>query len=61
MLTNVFVGQEVQRAVEKIKPNYGSEEWLVGREEVNLPEEEEEEPLPPRVPTPPHCRYLEEC
>lgn len=61
VLTKVFTGQEIQRAAEKVKPYNGSEEWLVGAQEINLPEEEEEEePSPPRVRRPPR-RYTEEC
>ncbi len=57
VLTNVFTGQEIQRAAEKVKLYNGSEKWLVGAQEINFPEEEDE-PVPPRVRRPP-CTLIE--
>ncbi len=62
ILQNIFDGKEIQRAAEKVKvkPYFGSEEWLMGMQEVNVQEEEDAEPLPPRQRKAPH-RYIEEC
>ncbi len=60
VLENVFDERILQRAVEKVKPCCGSEEWITGPREVIMPEENEPEHLPPRVRRSPR-RYVEEC
>ena len=61
LVENVFTGKTLQRAAEKVKPYYGSSQWLLEMEEkLIIPEEEENEPLPPRVRRPPR-RLIEEC
>ena len=60
LLENVFTRQKVQRAAEKIKPYVGKEKWLLASLEVSCDEEDNDEPLPPRLRNRPR-RYIEEC
>ena len=60
LLENIFTGQKVQRAAEKIKPYVGKEEWLLAPLEVSCAEENRDEPMPPRLRNRPR-RIIEEC
>ena len=63
VVENLFTGQLVQRAAEKIKPYVGQAQWLCELDErVVVPEEDEcvSERLPARVRRPPR-RRIEEC
>ncbi len=40
----MFDRWEIQRAAEKIKPHCGSEEWVIGLQEISVAEEDREEP-----------------
>ena len=60
LLENVFTGQKVQRAAEKVKPYVGKEEWLLAPLEVSCAKEDNDEPMPPRLRNRPR-RYIEEC
>jgi len=46
MVQNPFTGQQVQRAAEKVKPYYGSEEWLLEPQDTTFTTDLETEPVP---------------
>lgn len=60
ILQNLFDGKEIQRAAEIVMPCCGSEEWLMGEQEMSMHEDEEAEPLSPRHRRAPR-RYTKEC
>ena len=62
ILVNPVTGQRLQRAADKLKVHYGSEEWLLHprSEEPEEDPDEAVEPLPPRIRRPPR-RLITEC
>ena len=59
VLENVFTGQLVQRAAEKVKPYWESGPWIMPQPEMCVPEATPEA-VPARDRRPPR-RYIEEC
>ena len=62
ILVHPITGQRLQRAADKLKVHYGSDEWILQprSEEPEQDPDEDVEPLPPRIRRPPR-RLITEC
>ena len=60
LVKDPFTGHQLQRAAEKVKPFYGSEEYVVEPQDTVFQADVETEVLPPRVRNRPK-RLIEEC
>ena len=62
ILVHPITGQRLQRAANKLKVHYGSDEWIMQprSQEAEQDPDEAVEPLPPRTRRPPR-RLIEEC
>ena len=60
LVEDVFTGQKIQRAAEKIKVYHGDEGWILNPQERVFSEDHEEEPVPPRQRRAPR-RLIAEC